>query len=311
MKTYKRGEKYMLSKTCKDKYFDEVLKEIEHTEKLDLENNNCIKIYTLPIANGKFNYEKLKDILKDNIKSYVFSRKKIQEAIKDETEDRLIWDAIKKFREIKNNGDTGKGAELGEILLYIFLESQLNAKKVLSKMELKTSRNDYVKGADGVFIYSYQKGECNYFDFIIGEAKLQNKIDDAIKNAFESIKDHLNVSDFEYSLVNDNIFKETMTEDEAEQLKKLIIPGFYCENEILRNDAFGLFIGYSVDVNVEKKGHAEVNKLIYEKIKEDITIIKEKLKETKLYNYSFYVYILPFNKVSEDREKIMKELIGG
>ena len=54
-------------------------------------------------------------------------------------------------------------------------------------MELKTSRNDYVKGADGVFIYSYVNGGQNYFDFIIGEAKLQDKIDDAIKK-FEKEK---------------------------------------------------------------------------------------------------------------------------
>lgn len=304
----------MLSKTCNDKYFNEAIKEVEHTEQLDLVNNNCLKIYTLPISNNKFNYTNLKNVLEDNIKSYVFSREKIKEAIEKDTEDRLVFEALKKFKEIKDNGDRGKGAELGEILLYIFLESQLNAKKVLSKMELKTSRNDYVKGADGVFIYSYVDGEQNYFDFIIGEAKLQDKIDDAIKNAFDSIEDHMDANEFEYNLVNDNIFKESVTEEEAEELKKMIIPSFSEENSILRNDAFGIFIGYTLEVDLEGKPYSEAIKSVHERILKDIEHIKEKMnakiKEKKLHNYSFYVYILPFNKVSEDRENIMKELLG-
>lgn len=304
----------MLSKTCNDKYFNEAIKEVEHTEQLDLVNNNCLKIYTLPIANNKFSYTNLKNVLEDNINSYVFSRKKIKEAIEKDTENRLIFEALRKFKEIKDNGDRGKGAELGEILLYIFLESQLNAKKVLSKMELKTSRNDYVKGADGVFIYSYVNGGQNYFDFIIGEAKLQDKIDDAIKNAFDSIEDHMDANEFEYNLVNDNIFKESVTEEEAEELKKMIIPSFSEENSILRNDAFGIFIGYTLESDLEGKPYSEAIKIVHERILKDIEHIKEKMnakiKEKKLYDYSFYVYILPFNKVSEDRENIMKELLG-
>ena len=304
----------MLSKTCNDKYFNEAIEEVKHTEQLELVNNSCLRIYTLPIANNAFNYTNLKNIIKDNIKSYVFSRNKIKDSIKNNTGDRLLFEAIQKFKEIRDNGDKGKGAELGEILLYIFLESQLNDKKVLSKMELKTSRNDYVKGADGVFIYSYINSGYNYFDFIVGEAKLQDKVDVAIKNAFSSIEDHREVSEFEYNLVNDNIFKESVTEEEAEQLKKMIIPSFNKENKTLRNDAFGLFIGYTLEAELDNKNYQEATQIVHAKIVQDISYIKEKInlkiKENKLQNYSFYVYILPFNKISEDREKIMKELIG-
>ena len=304
----------MLSKTCNDRDFNEALKEVNHNEKLELVNNNCLRIYTLPIANNKFNYTNLKNVIKDNIKGYVFSRSKIKEAIEKDIGDRLIFEALGKFREIKNNGDKGKGAELGEILLYFFLESQLKAKKILSKMELKTSRNDYVKGADGVFLYSYVSGEYNCFDFIIGEAKLQNKVDDAIEKAFDSIKDHMNVNEFEYNLVNDNIFKESVTEDEAEELKKIIIPSNSGESKVLRNDAFGIFIGYSLDVDVISKPYPVAIKEIEEEILQNISHIKEKfnekIKEFGLSNYSFYVYILPFNNVSEDRENIMRELLG-
>jgi hypothetical protein len=44
-----------------------------------------------------------------------------------------------KFIDYINN----KGGELGELLLYCFLESHLKAPKILSKLELKTSTNHY------------------------------------------------------------------------------------------------------------------------------------------------------------------------
>ena len=140
------------------------------------------------------------------------------------------------------------------------------------------------------------------------------KIDDAIKNAFDSIEDHMDANEFEYNLVNDNIFKESVTEEEAEELKKMIIPSFSEENSILRNDAFGIFIGYTLEADLEGKPYSEAIKIVHERILKDIEHIKEKMnakiKEKKLHDYSFYVYILPFNKVSEDRENIMKELLG-
>lgn len=303
----------MLSKTCNDQNFNNTFKEIEHTETLELSNNNCLKIYTLPMANNRFDYNELKNLIKDNIKNYVFSRNKVNEAIKNNTGDRLIWEAIEKFRKIKDNDDKGKGGELGEILLYIFLENQLNAKKILSKMELKTSRNDYVKGADGVFLYSYLKNQIEYFDFIIGEAKLQDKISDAIDNAFKSINAHMEVESFEYNLVNDNIFKETVSEEEAEELKKIIVPGF--NNESFRNDAFGIFIGYTLKVNLNNIPYEIAKEKVSKEILDNIHSIKDtfnkKIKEYQLSDYSFYVYVLPFNKVSDDRADIMNNILLG
>lgn len=43
----------------------------------------------------------------------------------------------------RNNG------ELGELLLFCFLETHLGAPQILTKLELKTSISHYVNGADG------------------------------------------------------------------------------------------------------------------------------------------------------------------
>ena len=161
---------------------------------------------------------------------------------------------------------------------------------------------------------NFCKHTCNYFDFIIGEAKLQDEIDDAITNTFKSIEDHLKSVDFEYNLVEDNIFKELVDEEEAEELKRIILPGFADGDKTYRNNAFGIFIGYTLGEDLNKKTATEAERIVIEKITRDIEYIKEKInakiEQKNLQNYSFYVYILPFNKVSQDREKIMKGLLG-
>lgn len=303
----------MLSSTYNQTGFDEAL---ERKASLDLElpNANHVKIYKLPVANGLFDFTRVKDLIANNIKNYVFSRKEIRESILKDTEDALYFKALQKFREIKNEKDNGNGAELGEIMLYLFMEHDLRAPKIFSKMELKTNRNDYVKGADGVFLQHYLINEFSFFNLIIGESKCENKLTDAINDVFISLESHINNCDFELNLINENIFKETYNEDEIKEIVKVIIPSNNAgENEII-NKAFGVFIGYSIDVDLSNVPAEKISKTIEEKLKKDIEKVakkfKENIKNKKLTNYSFYVYLLPLNNAKKDRKDIMKYLIG-
>lgn len=277
----------MLNQTSNNYMFSKTFEKIDHIEKLELNNNNCLEIYSLPIVNNSFDYSNLKDLITDNIKSYVFSRKKVKEAEKIGRGDSLFNEARKKFRALKNENDKGAGGELGEVLLYIFLETELKAYKLLSKMELKTSSNDYIKGADGIFLYQYSLEQHKIFDLIIGESKIKNDLSNAITEVFSSIVKHLANNDFEVNLVNENIFKETYTEEDIEQIKNMIIP--YPEdfnNNICKAKSFGIFIGYSLDVNVQGKNLVEGQKIIREQIKKDIQSISKtlntKIKENRI-----------------------------
>lgn len=277
----------MLKQTSNNYMFNKTFEKINHIEKLELSNNNCLEIYSLPIASNSFDYSNLKNLITDNIKSYVFSRKKVKEAEELGRGDALFNEARKKFRALKNEKDKGAGGELGEILLYIFLETELKAYKLLSKMELKTSSNDYIKGADGIFLYQYDLDGYKVFDLVLGESKIKNNLNDAITEAFVSIVKHLTNNDFEVNLVNENIFKETFSEEEIEQIKNMIIPcpGDFNEN-ICKAKSFGIFIGYSLQVDIDGKNIVEGQKIIREKIKTDIkSIAKElntKIKDSRI-----------------------------
>ena len=164
----------MLNKTCKDEDFNRVFKELKHEQSLDLPNNNKLAMYYTKIMNNKFEYTALIDLLSSNVTNYVFSRKENLDAREKDNIQNLTIKAIKEFRKIKNDSDSGSGGELGEFLLYTFLESRLNAFKLLSKMELKTNSSDYIKGADGIYLYEYEdEKKQKHFEYIIGEAKIE------------------------------------------------------------------------------------------------------------------------------------------
>lgn len=303
----------MLEKTCKDREFFDVFKELKHDQDLCLPNNNKLKMYYTRIMNNKFDYTALYKLLTDNITNYVFSRKENLRAKEKEEIPTLTIKALQKFREIKNNKDCGAGGELGEFILYIFLESILNAFKILSKMEIKTNSGDYVKGADGIYLYEYKDEECKkHFEYIIGEAKIKGESSRAISDAIDSILEHLKNENFEKELVNREIFKETFNEEAVELIKKILVPTQNDEDLDIQK-GFGIFIGYGIDIsNLDNVSNKEGKKLIEERMKKDINKIcesfKKKIKGKKLSNYSFYVFVMPFRDAKEDRIEILKNI---
>lgn len=305
----------MLNKTCNDEEFSKVFKELKHDEKLELPNNNLLKMYYTKIMNNKFEYSNLQELLLSNITNYVFSRRVNKEAYDTKKIPNLTRKAMMEFRKLNNKKDCGNGGELGELLLYIFLESNLKAYKLLSKMELKTNSEDYIKGADGIYLYEYEdEKKKKHFEYIIGEAKIEATSAKSISDAFESILTHLQKENFERELVDREIFKETFSEEQAEKIKRLLVPSTE-DDDIDMQKAFGIFIGYGLnkDLRLDEVDNRKGQKIIEERIQKDIKNIckniKNKIKEHKdLKNYSFYVYVMPFKDAKKDRVEILKNI---
>ena len=181
-------------------------------------------------------------------------------------------------------------------------------------MELKTNASDYIKGADGIYLYEYEdENKQKHFEYIIGEAKIEGKSSKAIADAFDSILTHLQNENFEKDLVNREIFKETFDEEEVDKIRKILVPT-QDEEDVDIQKAFGIFIGYGINKNLklDNVSNAEGKILIEERIKKDIENIcknmKQKIKEKNLSNYSFYVYVMPFKDAKEDRKEILKNI---
>ena len=218
--------------------------------------------------------------------------------------------AREQFRQAKSNL-----GELGELLLYCLLEAHLKAPKLLTKLELKTASNDYVKGADGVHLLKTDK---DTYQIILGESKLRPDLTTGISDAFSSIKtmlkEGLEKITYEIHLVNSNLLKENVSDEQSyEVLKKILVP---TENdEDLNVDySFGIFLGFDFPIldcerrlnNIEfrKKMKQKVEDAINEKIPQ----INKQLKKDQFIGYNFYFYIVPFYELDKIRKQIIADL---
>ena len=279
----------------------------------DIDEKNKLNIFMININANEFDYRLLEENLRDPIISYAISRK-VKEKYKDQA-GTLVHKAKEKFiAYFQNDG------ELGELLLYCFLESHLKAAKILSKLELKTSNKKYVNGSDGVHYLKLPNGN---YQLIFGESKMYTDLYEAIGEAFKSIKefkDEVNSKGdeksgitFEKGLISDNLNKE-FEEDDEKFLMDLIYPK--SSNEFDVDDAFGIFIGYQIDVTAEERklSHSDFRELIKNKIINEIDkmekSIKTRIRNKQLEGHNFYIYVVPFTEIENKRKEILGEILN-
>ncbi|XPV70194.1 MAG: DUF1837 domain-containing protein [Halarcobacter sp.] len=272
-----------------------------------LENQNKLNLFSLEIKNTMFNVDSLADELDDHIIPFILSRQQI-ENMGDKYGGKKSREARKRFRKYTSNE-----GELGEVLLYCFLEAHLKAPKILSKYELKTSNNDYIKGSDGVHLLKINE---TTHQLLFGESKLYGDLKGAIYKAFGSIIEFLEKKQdtFDESLINANLSKEAFKDEDYEMLKTILLPKKRVSSNISLDNAFGIFLGFDYNFDGTLKGD-EARKKIKEEIEEivlaSIDSINNQLKKENLKGYDFYIYTMPINKIEETRKNMIERLVNG
>ena len=274
----------------------------------DLGSKNKLNFFILRISNNRLTYEKLVDELFDSIISYSLSRKQL-DMYKDSQGGKKFIAARNKLRDYNSND-----GELGEILLYCLLESHLKAPKIVTKLEIKTAKNDYIKGADGVHLLKLD--ETN-FQLLFGESKLDGDLKTGIYNAFTSIMNFLNNRNnkigFETNLVDSQLVKEAVDDNMYQYLRKILVPN---ANEDIFNldNSFGIFLGFNFEIEECKKclDNAEFRNYFRETTKnivqDCISSINNQIEKKGLWGYNFYVYIVPFTDLATKRKEIIQTL---
>lgn len=190
--------------------------------------------------------------------------------------------------------------ELGELLLYCFLEGHLNAPKILTKMEMKTSNKMYVNGSDGVHLLSNCDGT---YKLIFGESKLYKNISDALYEAFKSINDFINEINtsgenksginYEKDLISSNIDNFELSDEDKAILEFIIYPSKN-EKKLHIDDAFSIFIGYEIDISEETKKCTssdfidEVKKKILLELDSFENKVYKKINDNNLLGHTFF-----------------------
>lgn len=294
---------------CDD--FEAVFRKVDHDEALALKNKSGIGLYYLDISDSAFNYEYLNEYLLDSVGMYVYSRTQIKN-LEERKKARSI--GIKALRLMKENGqpdEKGTGNELGEMLLFTFMEGGLHAPKLLSKVEITTDAHRFKSKSDSVHLLKKKvNGEICY-QLVFGASSISGSIIDAIDTAFEVLAVIKNGRKNERQMVESTLFNNTYDPETTERLKQIIIPSK--QRTAAPDMAFGIFIGYTI--NVSEDDNDDFRTLAVEKMKADIReavpYIEKKVTELNLTMHSYYFYFLPFNDAENDKKQIMDELLGG
>ena len=277
--------------------------------------NSKLDLHILKIENNNFCYFELIEELAENVISYSLSRKQIAEFKAAGKTAKLYRRAVEKLRDnIDKPKDKSSGGETGELLLYSFLESHLNAPKILTKLEIKTSSADYAKGSDGIHLLKLSN---TGYQLVFGESKLKPNLKDSIILAFDSIHDFITRStnniNHEIGLLDTQLCKEAYEKDLFDFIKSVVFPT--ASSEVSRDKAFGIFAGFEINPTDDEmkmpndKFRVHIKEEIKKEVNSKMKHIKEKIDEYKLFGYSFYIYVFPFIKLDETRRQIIDNLI--
>jgi hypothetical protein len=277
--------------------------------------NSALNLHILKIENNQFCYYELIEELAENIISFSLSRRQIAAYKAEGKTAKLYRKAVEKLREnIDKPSDKSSGGETGEILLYSFLESHLNAPKILTKLEIKSSSDDYAKGSDGIHLLKISDKE---YQLIFGESKLNPNLRTSLSNAFDSIsqfitRDRNNIN-YEIGLLDSQLCKEVFDETLYEFIKSIVFPT--PQSNITRDNAFAIFAGFELNPTEPEMRlpnndfRKQMRDKIITEVNDKMKYIKEKIEEHKLFGYTFYVYVFPFIHLDETRRKIIDNLI--
>ena len=284
-----------LTKTVKDKTFDDYFTEVDHSESISEDRPGSMRLFYLNVRSGKIKIADLEKFTMLNIGRYVFSRAKQEQYEKAGNLDAVMQQALRIMRKRGAADAKCTGNELGEIMIYAFLEEKLKAYKLLSKIELSTDAAQYLSEADGIHFLCSDGTSGSYNQMVFGASNIVGEIKDAINQAFEIIK---KISAHEDDLA---VLKEYVVPEEGKKAKYAI--------------SYGVFLGYNFGILPTGRSDDELLDIMQEKLEQDAqqhaAYISQKIKDCGLENHAFYFYLLPLNDAEAEKKTIMQHVLDG
>ncbi|MGH9922395.1 MAG: HamA C-terminal domain-containing protein [Nitrososphaerales archaeon] len=202
-------------------------------------------------------------------------------------------------------------AEVGELILFVLLESQ-GIIQIVQKMPLKTNREMPLHGADGIHV----QVKDGLFILHFGESKMHANLNGAINKSIESIESITDEETGKRKLELDIIathIDNGKFEQYADLITELVAP--YAKDKRRCRDINSIFIGYNWDQlsKLSERGKSELTTFLMRKFRETHDEISEKIvnavtESKKLKNQHFHVQFIPFIDTGKFCTRFKKEL---
>ena len=299
----------MLNKTIKGSDFDNIFTEVIHSESLGLINPEQLRLFHLNVMNNEFVSDDLQAFIRKNVGRYVFSRAKLEQfKINDDLES-IGLEAMAVMQKNGRPGQQNTGNSLGEILLYAFLESVLDAPKIYSKVELNRTVRSGNSNCDSIHLKVLpQTGNTLNFEMVFGSSSVVGDLGIAIDNAFEQVKRIKGHRSDEMKIVDQTVFDLPEDDPIAVQVQEIITPKE--GTAVNRDSAYGIFLGYTLGLRKDRPDYRQaVDKKMEADIKKYLPQLQNHIKTLGLTGRSFYVYIVPFDDAETDKNTVMKKVM--
>jgi len=297
-----------LGRTLDDGMFSKVFKKVDSVIVAGITHPSTADIYCADINNGKMRFQKIKEFLADNIGTYVFSRSKI-DTYKGRPVGAIGTQALIEFS--KSYG-VNADSVMGELMLYIFMEQELNAPKIMSKIEF-SQHTGVVSKSDGIHLLATTEHGRPFNQLVFGASNIQGGLEPAIDRAFERITQIEQNADVEFKTVENTAYGLIFDNKTIEYLWDVMTPRKQFQHK--PDMAFGVFLGYTLIVDPPVADSGLYRMAAEEQLKKDIlsakNYIAKKIKDLNLEGYSLYCYILPFNNADVEKTSLIDEMLEG
>lgn len=301
-----------ISLTINQQQFKSVFKEVTISKQLSWPTESQLRLFHLNIRGNKIVKADLVKFLYINAGNYVLSRAKSQQMTLDGTASLI---GAQGLRMLKKSGTDikGSGSELGEMLNYAFLEGELGAPKLMSRIEVATDGSKYSSSCDGIHLLTNGISGKPYHQLVFGSSSIVGDPRYAVDAAFEQIAAIDEKEDSEIQMVDSLVFDRLMNPDEIELVKNILIPQ---EDIPSYQTSYGVFLGYSLGLDKNKVYPvADYLNIVEAKMKQDADVlypyILNKINSLGLSAHSFYFYLLPLDDAEDDKKEIMNKVAEG
>lgn len=297
------GTDNVLSFTLDENSFHSVFSEIDLP--CDLIDKGDVRFFCLSMNNGCFDYTGLRSYFDRIIGNYVFDRLKMNDFSRNDSE--LGVNAMRVFRRVEQsriedcNPDEFTSSQMGDIILYAFLENILKAPKVMSLVEFQ-QKKDIEVTSHGTHLLRLPDDK---FQLVVAVSAICKTLLEGMDRAIDEIqyiKQHIN----EYRRIASPGSLRGMVDSQTMGR----IDYYFSLKDIRKSNnlsnSFGVFIGFDAPEDLNDENYKDTLKEIVMGL---IPSIKLKLDENDLKMFPIYIYLLPFNDAILDEQWIMERFM--
>lgn len=201
----------------------------------------------------------------------------------------------------KSQPNSGEG---GELLLYALLEQGLGVPQILSKMSLKTNTEMQIHGTDGVHAKALPDGTLALY---WGEAKVYDKLGDALANCFKSISPYLLGSSTDQDTWLIRHYADLGDPDLTSRVLEYFDDDSPKSAEVEVRGA--CLVGFSYDAYPTlPKMQTELQEALDQTLADWRTKVRSRISDNKVTTYEIEVFFLPVPSADDFRTAVMKAI---